>query len=62
MAQRLTPQTLDSDFGGLSLALCLVSLDKDVYSILTLFSGYRRHTVGGGGGTLRWTSIPFRGK
>ena len=50
MAERLTPQTLDSDFRGLSLALCLVSLDTNVYSILTLFSGYRRHTAGGGGG------------
>ena len=56
MAERLTPRTPDPDVRGLSLARCLVSLDKDVYSILTLFSQvYKMGTGvillrGGGGG------------
>ena len=35
MAERLTPQTLDLEVQGSSLALRVVSLDKELYSTLS---------------------------
>ena len=49
------PQTLDLKVQGSTITHCTVSLDKELYSKLSLFNkrgkdGYRRHTAGGGGG------------
>ena len=38
MAERLTPRTLDLEVRGSSLARRIVSLDKKVYSTLSLFT------------------------
>ena len=38
MAEQLTPQTLDLDVQGSSLARRIVSLDKELYSTLSLFT------------------------
>ena len=48
------PQTLDLKVQGSTITHCTVSLDKELYSKLSLFNkrgkdGYRRHTAGGGG-------------
>ena len=37
MAERLTPRTLDLEVRGSSLARCVVSSDKELYSTLSLF-------------------------
>ena len=66
VAERLTPRTSDLEVRDTSLARRAVSLDKELYSTLSLFfprciNGYRRHTpcdglacrpgrAGGGGG------------
>ena len=51
LAERLTPRTLDVEVRASSLARRVDSLDKEFYSILSLFAqmynGYRRHTAGG---------------
>ena len=38
MAERLTPQTLDLEVQRSSLAIRIVSLDKELYSTLSLFT------------------------
>ena len=38
MVEWLTPQTLDLEFWGSSLTRPLVSLDKELYSTLSLFT------------------------
>ena len=38
MAEWLTPQTLDLEVRGSSLARCVVSLDKELYYTLSLFT------------------------
>ena len=38
VAEWLTPRTPDLDIQGSSLPLCIVSLDKELYSILSLFT------------------------
>ena len=52
MAEWLTPQTPDLEVRGSSLALCVVSIDKKLYSTLSLFTQVykwvQRHTAGGG--------------
>ena len=54
MAEWLTPRTLDLEVWGSSLTQPLVSLDKELYSTLSLFSRcineYQWHTARGGGG------------
>ena len=52
VAEQLTPRTLDLEVRGSSLALRVVSLDKELYSTLSLFTqvyiyGYVRHTAEG---------------
>ena len=50
MAEQLTPVTLDLEVRGSSLTHRIVSLDKELYSNLSLFTQvYER---------VRWTSIP----
>ena len=58
------PEVRDS-----SLARCVVSLERELYSTLSLFTEVHKwlpatYCWGGGGGlvTLRWTSIPSRGE
>ena len=54
----------DLEVRSSSLARRIVSLDRESYFSLSLFTrGYkwnRRHTAGGGGGgvTMQWTNIP----
>ena len=56
MAEWLTPQTLDLEVWGSSLTCRLVSLDKELYSTLSLFTQVYKWVpvaycrVGGGGG------------
>jgi len=38
VAEKLTPQTLDLDVRGSSLARRIVFLDKEIYSTLSLFT------------------------
>ena len=38
VAERLTPRTLDQEVRGPSLARRVVSLDKELYSTLSLFT------------------------
>ena len=56
------PQTPDLEVQGLSLAHCVVSLDKELYS--TLFTQEYKCVPATycWGVTLRWTSIPSRGE
>ena len=66
VAEWLILQTPDLEVRGSSLARRVVSLDKELYSTLSLFTQvYKLVTAtycwgGGGGITLRWTSIPSR--
>ena len=67
MAERLTPQTLDLEVQGSSLARYIVSLDEELYSTLSLFTLVYKwvpvtYCSGGGEVTLQWTSIPSRGE
>ena len=52
VAEQLTPRTPDLEVRGSSLAPRVVSLDKELYSTLSLFTqvyiyGYVRHTAEG---------------
>ena len=64
VAEWLTPQTPDLDIQRSSLARRVVSLDKELYSTLSLLT----HVYKGvpatyyWGVTLQWTSIPSRGE
>ena len=62
VAERLTPQTLDLEVRGSSLALLTVSLYKELLTTLSLFIPvYKWVSVTYCWGvTLRWTSIPSR--
>ena len=73
MAERLTPRTSDLEVRDPSLARRAVSLDKELYSTLSLslprcINGYRRHTPcdglayrpgRAGGGGERGVAIPL---
>ena len=66
VAEQLTTQTLDLEGRGTSLTHHVVSLDKELYSTLSLFTQVYNwvpatNCWGGGGVTLQWTSIPSRG-
>ena len=63
MTERLTPGTPDLEVRGSSLARRVASLDKDLYSTLSLFSQVYKWVPASycWGITLRWTSIPSRG-
>ena len=63
MAGRLTPQTLDLEVRGSSLARNFVPLDKELYSSLSLFTQVYKWvpTIYFWGATLQWTSIPSMG-
>ena len=58
----LTPRTPDLEVQGSSLALCIVSLDKELYSTLSLFTQVYQWVpvTYCCGVTLRWTSILSR--
>ena len=60
MAEQSTPRTL---VGGSSLARRVVSLDKEVYSTLSLFTQVYKWIPATYclGVTLRWASMPSRG-
>ena len=63
MAGRLTPQTLDLEVRGSSLARHFVPLDKELYSTLSLFTQVYKWVPATYfcGETLGWTSIPSMG-
>ena len=66
VAEQLTPQTLDLEVRGSSLACGIVSLDKELNSTLSPFTQvYLKWVLAtycwGGRVTLWWTSIPSRG-
>ena len=54
LAEQITPQNLDLAVWGSSLTCRIVSLDKELYSTLSLFihvyKWHWQHTVVGGGG------------
>ena len=65
MAAWLTPRTLDLEVRGSSLAHCIDSSDRELYSTLSLFTQVYKwvpevYCRGGGGVTLQWTSILSR--
>ena len=64
VAEWLTPQTPDLEIQGSSLARRVVSLDKELYSTLSLFTHVYKWVPATyyWGVTLQWTSIPSRGE
>ena len=64
MAESLTPQTPDLEVWGSSLTRHVVSLDKELYSTLSLFTQVYKWIVATYccGVTLQWTSILSRGE
>ena len=64
VAEWLTPRTPDLEVRGSSLAHHVVSLDKELYSTLSLFNQVYKWVpvTYCWGVTLRWTSIPSRGE
>ena len=64
VAEWLTPRTPDLEVRGSSLARRVVSLDKELYSTLSLFTQEYKWVPATycWGVTLRWTSIPSRGE
>ena len=64
MAEWLTLRTSDLEVRGSSLARRVVSLDKELYSTLSLFTQVIKWVPATyyWGVTLRWTSIPCRGE
>ena len=64
VAEWLTPRTPDLEVRGSSLAHPVVSLDKKLYSTLSLFHQVYKWVpvTYCWGVTLRWTSIPSRGE
>ena len=64
MAERLIPRKLDLEVRGSSLARRVVSLDKELYSTLSLFTHVYKWVSATyyWRVTLRWTSVPSRGK
>ena len=63
MAERSTPRTPDLEALGVGLAHRVVSLDKELYSTLSLFAKVYNWVPATycWGVTLRWISIPSRG-
>ena len=63
VAEWLTPRTLDREVQGPSLACRVVSLDKELYSTLSLFTQVYKWVLATycWGITLRWTSIRLGG-
>ena len=63
VAQQVTPRTLDLEVRCSSLARCVVSLDKELYSTLSLFTQVYKWVPATycWGVTLWWTSILSRG-
>ena len=63
VAERLTPRTLDLEVRGSSLARRVVSLDRELYSTLSLFAQVCKlvQATYCWEITLRWTSIPSGG-
>ena len=65
VAEWLTPRTLDLEVQGSSLACRIVSLDKELYSILTLFTQVYKWApltyCWGGGGNPTMDSLPIQG-
>ena len=59
----LTPRTLDVEVRGSSLVRLIVSLNKELYSTLSLFTQVYKWVPATYCWriTLRWTSIPYRG-
>ena len=64
VVEQLTPPTSDLDVSGSSLAHHAVSLDKEYYATLSLFSQVYKWlpAIYCWGVTLLWTSIPSRGE
>ena len=63
MAEWSTPRTLDVEVRGSSLVRLIVSLDKELYSTLSLFTQVYKWVPATHYWriTLRWTGIPSRG-
>ena len=63
MAAWLTPRTLDLEVRGSSLAHCIDSSDRELYSTLSLFTQVYKWVLATYCWeiTLRWTNIPSRG-
>ena len=64
VAEWFTPRTPDLEVRGSSLARRVVSLDKELYSTLSLFTQVYKWIPATycWGVTVRWTSIQFRGE
>ena len=64
MVEWLTPRILDLEVLDSSLTHPVVSLDKELYSPLSLFTQVYKWVLAMycWGVTLRWTSIPSRGE
>ena len=64
VAERSTPRTPDLEVRGIGLAHLVSSLDKKLYSTLSLFTKVYNWVPATycWGVTLRWTSIPSRGE
>ena len=64
VAELLTPRTPDLEVQGSSLARRVVTLDKELYATLFLFTQVYKWVpvTYCWGVTLRWTSIPYRGE
>ena len=64
MTERLTPQTPDLEVWDSSLTRCVVSLDKELYSTVSLFTRVYKWVPATNcrGVFLRWTSVPSRGE
>ena len=64
VSEQLTPQTPDLEVWSASLTCRVVSLDKELYSTLSLFTQVYKWVPATYclGVTLQWTSIPSRGE
>ena len=64
LAKWLTPRMPDLEVWDSNLAHCVVSLDKELYSTLSLFTQVYKWVPATycWGVTLGWTSIPSRGE
>ena len=64
MTVLLTSRTLDREVRGSSLTSRVVSLDKELFSTLSLFTQVYKWVLATycRGVTVRWTSIPSRGE
>ena len=64
MTVLLTSRTLDREVRGSSLTSRVVSLDKELFSTLSLFTQVYKWVLATycWGVTVRWTSIPSRGE